>query len=76
MGEKVFPQGISRNCLHSLHRISIFLCFKEIWVAGVLSPLFSPATEKNREGEKIIREGDFLKREDNCSEQIVSRRKS
>lgn len=31
---------------------------------------------KNREGEKIIREGDFLKREDNCSEQIVSRRKS
>ena len=31
---------------------------------------------KNREGEKIIREGDFFKREDNCSEQIVSSDKS
>ena len=75
MGEKVFPQEISRSCIHSLHRISIFLYFNEIWVAGVLPPSFSPATE-NREGEKINREGDFLKREGGCFKQIVSRRKS
>ena len=31
---------------------------------------------KNREGEKINREGDFLKHEDDSSKQIVSGRKS